>query len=216
MTDECCQLPTLATFASMMETSGAKMKRIICNYRCKELLSFALQRWGDVIEQVHVENTVAWRFLRVSASLLEDISWTNPAALTLIKFKNMTFTVAKKTSKEPICSRIHDLNIDWTDSDFPNRAYCVAFPALALRHIQSLRRVSIKLLTHDPTTTRHSFQQNRYLNALLSLHKLLSRYKEGDGQLEITVERSNEYPQFEMEPEAAFNAFLQKMREYSF
>ena len=215
LTDECCPLPTLATFASMIENSGAKMKRINCNYRCKDLLSVALQRWGDVIEQVHVENMNELSSLHVPALMLEDINWTNPKGLKLIKFKNITFTVAKKTRKEPFCSRIYDLNINWIDTDIPSIGYCALFPSFALRHIKSLHRVTVNFLTDDPITTKSFFQQGLDPNTLPSHYKLLSNYKEGDGSLEITVERSTEYPQFEMDPESAFNAFLWEMKEFS-
>ena len=119
-------------------------------------------------------------------------------------------------SKEPICSRIYDLNINWLDTDIPNIGYCAGFPSLALRCIQSLRRVRIHFLTDDPMMTKHFFQKGLDQNNSQSHYKLYSDYKEGEGHLEITVEKSTEYPQFEVDPESAFkfNGFLWEMKEF--
>ena len=231
LTDECCPLPTVEAFAAMMENSGSKMKRLRCNYKCRNLLSFALKRCGDVIEEIHVENTEEWTSMEVPASMLEDISKLNPKALTLIKFNHITFTLAKKTSNEPFFSRIHDLNINWIDdapkvyeSDMSKDArtvycaragYCAGFPVLALRHIQSLRQVSVNLHTNDPSGTELLCKESVEPYASLSHYKLsfyniegAKQLPEGHQFLEITVERSTEHPQFETEPEVAFKTFL--------
>ena len=222
MTDECCPLPPAEAFAMMIEKSGSKMKRIGCNYRSKDLLSVALQICGDVIEEIQVGNMNVLDSLDVPTRMLEDITKLNPKSLNVIKFKSITFTISEKMREEPFYLRIHNLNIDEMD-DTPQECYkpnmrkdarlgfCGGFAIHALRHIQSLQRVKVKLHANDPNGTKALFEQIILLIAYTSLSHYKLSYKEEAGQLEINVERSTEHPEFDTKPEVAFKTFLEEM-----
>ena len=68
--------------------------------------------------------------------------------------------------------------------------------------------------------TESNFKQDlslrsRRFKSSLSHYKLSFDDKEGEKKLEITVERSAEYPQFVTEPEVAFKTFLAQMKGFS-
>ena len=145
--------------------------------------------------------------------ILEDFTNRNPKALTLIRFKNITFTLAKRTSNEPFYSRIRDLNISWMEEKYEysnaRMGWCASFPVLALNNIQSLQRVSVSFPNRPGT--KSNFEQDLANRSSLPHYKLLSDDKE---QLEITVERRAEYPQFVTESEAAFKTFQEEMKTF--
>ena len=219
LTDECCPLPTVSTFAAIIENCGAKLARIRCNYKSKDLLSVALQRCGDVIEEIQVGNMNVWSSLHVPSKILLDIKKWNPKSLNLIKFRNITFKINKKTKKELFYSRIYGLNIDWTD-DTPQdcedrnarnarKGICAGFPIHALRSIQSLQQVNVKLHTNDSSATKARIKESMLDNlrvdyaSIPPLNNYKLSYKEEAGQLEINVERSTEHPPFETKPEVS-------------
>ena len=79
-----------------IENNGAKIRTITCIFKCRELISVALDRCGDSIEKIHVQpSEVRDISLDDMSGMLDDISKKNPAALILIKFKNITFTLAR-------------------------------------------------------------------------------------------------------------------------
>ena len=80
LTDECCPLPTDEVLARMLEKSGAKTRKIVCNYTSRELLSVALESCGDSIEEIHAINKCNIALPEVVAKI-DSYKWENPTIL---------------------------------------------------------------------------------------------------------------------------------------
>ena len=107
LSDECCPLPTTQAFRAMVENSGAKMKKIECNYKCRDLVCIDVKECGDVIEEIHVKNKAVYSPLEVPARMLEDISQLNPKALITLKLKSITCTLNRTRSGPKIPAAGH-------------------------------------------------------------------------------------------------------------
>ena len=78
LSGKCCPLPTDEIFLEMMD-SGSQLKKITCNYQCRNLLIIAIVRCRNSLQKIHVEdNNIK---LDVPTNMLSDISRLNPAAL---------------------------------------------------------------------------------------------------------------------------------------
>ena len=101
LSDECCPLPTTQALGAMLEKSGSKLKKIVCNYKCKELLSIAVLQCGDTIQEIHVEDfgkeAIPFKWRKWSC-MLNDMNRLNPTLLTHIQFKNINFTFKTETN----------------------------------------------------------------------------------------------------------------------
>ena len=160
--------------------------------------------------------------LKELSTVLKDMTQFNPKALTLFSFRNITFKIDSIRDNEPLYSRIYELSIDWTDSAFDitlaKGVSCFHF--FALNRLHNLKQVTVILPTVDPAKTCMIFEHNwailpflhKDIPAERSHYKSLSVYDEERGQIDVTVERSDEYPQFDAEPELAFKNLLEKLK----
>merc|ERR1711884_94396 len=72
--DECCPLPSNEALRAVLKNSGSKLRKIVCDYRCRDLLRIAVEECGDTIEEINVENDDLFSTLEVPAYMMGDIS----------------------------------------------------------------------------------------------------------------------------------------------
>ena len=233
LTDECCPLPTVEVLTGMLENSGAKTRKIVCSYKCRELLFKALHICGDTVEKIQVKSKEGSSNEEFSM-LLKYMTQFNLEALTLFTFANIIFKIDVIKDNEPFYCRKLQFE-HWfdskEDSECSNMLAGVVsrFHVFALSRLYNLKQVRVILPTVDPAKTHMIFERNldklrSYhgdLSATRSHYKATSDYDKERGQIDITVERSDECPQFHTVPEPrtvpelAFKNFLEELKHYS-
>ena len=232
LSDECCPLPTKKVFEKMVEQSGSQLKRIRGNYKCRDLLSIAVTKCGNVLQEIHVEEPKEYSSLEVPADMMLDISRLNPLALIKMRFQNVSFELTRKMrgkGEKQLFERIHELSISWNFNREINfkKAYNISdrlrdysfirdfmkFPTFALLLIQGLKRVILTMALPNYIQLNDE-TDSKLREKLAALDSSLSHnicYKKGTQTLEITTESKSEIDQLQNEPETAFKAFLEYM-----
>ena len=57
LSDECCPLPTPQVMGEILRRSGSKLKKIVCNFKCRDLLFVAVLQCRDTVQEINVTGT---------------------------------------------------------------------------------------------------------------------------------------------------------------
>ena len=201
----------------------AKLRKITINYECRGLLYRALDKCGDVLKEIHVEDTKRTLQVQVPANILYYISGLNLKALVKLRFNNVTFTLSRKTGNEPLFSRLQKMSIACPQRTLNIFFYlipsCVDLPALAICNIESLERAIVtcpipKFIDEHEKAALGATLINRLKDYPNVFQYMISFTNvEGSHQVQIILEKNGNTLQTQHDPKAAFNTFLDKMRK---